>query len=216
MYQLPCFINKILIAFLGIFFCLAEGGNFPQDNNKQDLSVIYDSRLTLSEALKGIEIPDNIRNNLVIIDVHYFSFDNKLHLGQLVIHKNLSKDIQEIFNIIKAEKFPVAKVIPVVKYNWSDSASMNDNNTSAFNYRRVKGSNKLSAHAKGKAIDINPLFNPFVKNKYVSPEGAVYDTSRPGTIAKESFLVKEFLKRGWKWGGNWKTVKDYQHFEKNE
>ncbi len=88
------------------------------------------------------------------------------------------------------------------------------NNTSAFNYRCAAGSKKLSMHAYGFAIDINPVQNPYIKGKVVLPPGAVYDIRKSGTLAYNSPVVKTFIRLGWTWGGNWKSLKDYQHFEK--
>ncbi len=176
--------------------------------------AITDCGYTLAEALKGKNIPANIKSRLVIVDVEYYSFDGKLHAGQLVVNKDLAKDIIGIFKEIKKIKFPVAKVIPVCAYDWSDSASMSDDNTSAFNYRFIKGTKKLSNHALGRAVDINPLFNPQIKKDEILPPNGSYKSSRPGTITRNSPVVEFFKKKGWIWGGDWKSSKDYQHFEK--
>jgi hypothetical protein len=180
----------------------------------QDDKIIIDSDYTFEEIFLNSNVPVNIRKNLNLISVEYFSFDDKLHRGQVLIHKGLANDIIEIFKVIKAEKFPVSKVIPINKYNWFDEKSMNDNNTSAFNFRFVKGSSLLSSHALGRAIDINPVQNPHVKNGKTIPVNSKYDVNVRGTISTNTFLVKEFAKRGWDWGGFWKRNKDYQHFEK--
>ncbi|MFN3871419.1 MAG: M15 family metallopeptidase [Ignavibacterium sp.] len=179
-----------------------------------DESVIIDSDMTFEEAIAGINIPESIKNNLVLIDVQYYSFDGKLHQGQLLVHKSAAKDLIEIFEIIKEIKFPVQRVVPIVKYGWNDDVSMRANNTSAFNYRKLRDANIVSYHSKGLAIDINPLQNPHIKRGKTIPEGAEYDKSRPGTITDSSTIVKEFRKRGWIWGGFWRSSKDYQHFEK--
>ena len=176
--------------------------------------VILDCNYSFEEAISGKEIPKEITRNLVLLNVEYYSFDDKLHRGQIVLHKRAEKDIKEIFEIIKEIKFPISKVIPVVKYHWSDEASMNDNNTSAFNYRKVKGQNVLSFHSYGLAIDINPIQNPHIKRNLIQPSNAKYDIKAAGTILKNSRIVQEFKKRGWQWGGTWRSSKDYQHFEK--
>jgi hypothetical protein len=181
-------------------------------NNKQE--VIVDSSLNFEQSVSSLDFPAEIRANLKLVDVQYYSFDNKLHKGQVVVNKDLADDIIEIFKEIEHNKFPIAKVIPVNKYNWSDSASMLDNNTSAFNYRVIKGTTRLSKHSYGRAIDINPWLNPEIINKEVLPEGAVYDPHKEGTITGSSFIVKLFKQKGWEWGGDWKNYKDYQHFEK--
>lgn len=159
-------------------------------------------------------IPQSVKKDLRIISVHYYSFDGKIHQGQLVVHKEVEKDLIDIFDIILKRKFPINKVIPISKYDWSDDKSMKDNNTSVFNYRKIEGTNTLSRHASGKAIDINPFQNPQIKRGKTIPKGATYNEKISGTIVKNSWLVSEFTKRGWQWGGNWKSSKDYQHFEK--
>lgn len=128
----------------------------------------------------------------MLLNVEYYSFDSKLHRGQIVLHKNVEKDIKEIFEIIRIIKFPVSKVIPIAKYKWSDEDSMNDNNTSAFNYRKVKGQKILSAHSYGLAIDINPEQNPHIKRNIVQPANGKYDINSAGTILKNSRIVQEF------------------------
>lgn len=190
---------------------------FPNMDNVDQSSeqIIIDSDLSFSQAISGTNAPKEVIDNLILLNVEYYGFDKKLHRGQLVIHKDLKQDVEEIFEFIKSSKFPIEKVIPIVKYNWSDDASMLDNNTSSFNYRKVAGKSKLSNHSFGTAIDINPFVNPAVySNGRVSPTGAQYNPRAEGAISKNSALTREFLKRGWRWGGDWTTLKDYQHFEK--
>ena len=192
-------------------FSITKNKGTIQDSN----NVIIDSNVSLGEALSGIDIPPRVKNLLTIVNVYYYSFDGRLHRGQIVINKYLAKDIMEIFNLIKERKFPIKKVVPVFRYNRNDIASMEDDNTSAFNYRIVKGTKKLSEHAMGRAIDINPVQNPQIKNGVITPKGSLYKFNLPGTISDTSFIVKFFLEKGWDWGGNWKHFKDYQHFEKH-
>lgn len=176
---------------------------------------IVDSQMTFEEAILGSRAPKEIIDSLVLINVLYYSFDNRLHKGQLLVSKDVAKEINEIFRIILETKFPIEKVIPIVNYDWSDSISMEENNTSAFNYRFVTGTNRLSLHSFGRAIDINPFFNPVVhKDGRTEPKRAVYDPNKAGTFTKDNVIVKEFLKRGWRWGGLFSSYKDYHHFDK--
>lgn len=206
-------MRTAVILLIALLFTSNSPNDFIREL-QDDQEIIIDCNYTLEEAISGMEIPAWIKKNLVLLDVEYYSFDDKLHKGQLVVHKRAVRDIKEIFEIIRSIKFPVNKVIPVVKYNWSDEASMNDNNTSAFNYRKVKGQKLLSAHSYGLAIDINPLQNPHIKRNTVQPVNGKYDIKAGGTILKTSRVVQEFRKRGWQWGGTWRSSKDYQHFEK--
>jgi len=206
-------MTKLILLFflpllIRIFICSNDLKQQKEDE------IIIDSNYNLKEAIQGIEIPKSIITKLILIDVKYFSFDQKLHRGQIVANRSVENDIKEIFKFIKELKFPIAKVIPIVRYKWNDEASMNDNNTTAFNFRNVKGYKILSAHSLGLAIDINPLQNPHVKGKFVQPPAAKYDMKVPGTIKRDSKIVFEFRKRGWQWGGTWRSSKDYQHFEK--
>ena len=148
------------------------------------------------------------------------SFDGKIHQGQLVLDKKLAKDIEIIFKLAFAEKFPILSVIPVSHPNfrkngrWDDDLSMIANNTSAFNYRQKTGGGSLSNHAYGTAIDINTVQNPYLKGKILLPPNGSYQPQTPGTFDANHPIVKKFIELGWDWGGNWTTLKDYQHFEK--
>lgn len=206
-------MRTAVVLLIALLFTSKSPSDFAREL-QDDQEIIIDCNYTFEEAISGVEIPAWIKKNLVLLDVEYYSFDEKLHKGQLVLHKRAERDIKEIFEIIRSIKFPVNKVIPVVKYNWSDEASMNDNNTSSFNYRKVKGQKLLSAHSYGLAIDINPLQNPHIKRNTVQPVNGKYDIKAEGTILKTSRVVQEFRKRGWQWGGSWRSSKDYQHFEK--
>jgi hypothetical protein len=205
---------KLMFLLTFLFIQLIEYQLKPISNVQYPTEIIIDCNYSFAEAIQGIEIPKSIINQLTLVDVEYYSFDDRLHRGQIVINKKAVEDIKEIFDFIKTSRFPIAKVIPIVKYNWDDETSMNENNTTAFNYRKVKGSKVLSSHSSGMAIDINPLRNPHIKGGVVNPSKGKYDINVPGTILRDSKLVKEFLKRGWQWGGRWRSSKDYQHFEK--
>lgn len=210
---LLCVISAISVSNLLAQSDIINNNVYHVQNHNSEFLII-DSQLTFEEAIYGISIPQSIISNLVLVDVFYYSFDGSLRKGQLLINKAVKQDIIEIFEFIKESRFPVDKVIPIVKYDWSDEASLADNNTTAFNYRFVSGTRIVSNHAYGYAIDINPMQNPYIKRTKILPAGAVYDPDAPGTITRDSQLVKEFKKRGWSWGGDWKSVKDYQHFEK--
>jgi len=182
-------------------------------------ALIIDSDFaSLREAVANspVPIPRNIYRTLALITVFYVSYDGKIHQGQLVVHRNLKDEIQEIFRKLLFLRFPIEKVIPITKYGWDDGKSMADNNSSAFNYRVIeRRPEDLSHHAYAWALDLNPRDNPFVDEEgIILPEGAVYDHLVPGTITSDGPVVQLFLERGWVWGGYWKSIKDYQHFQK--
>ena len=177
--------------------------------------VIIDSAMTFAEAVAGTKAPKRVLASLCIVDVRYYAFDGRLHQGQLVIHRAVRNDTLDLFQLIERLRFPIEKAIPVSRYEWSDEASMADNNTSAFNYRFIEGTSRLSRHAAGRAIDINPRLNPvFYKNGTIQPVGAVYNMKQPGTLHGRHTIVKTFRSLGWAWGGRFKSMKDYHHFEK--
>ncbi len=170
--------------------------------------------MTFEEAIAGTGAPSSLIEHLCLIAVPYVSFDNRLHEGQLVVHKDIQRDIADLFGLMAAWEFPIGRIVPIVRYGWSDDASMADNNTSAFNYRFIAGTARLSAHALGLAVDINPLVNPVVyADGRVSPLKACYEPGGKGVLTAESPVVQEFLRRGWRWGGLFESFKDYHHFE---
>ena len=170
--------------------------------------------MTLAEALAGKEIPADIRETQVLLDLEYSGFDGVLRPGQMIVHRDLEIEVREIFADIAAARFPIEKMLPVVVFDWSDDASMAANNSSAFNYRLAVGKSKLSLHAYGRAIDINPLQNPYIKDDLILPPAGVYNPGVPGTLLADGPVVKAFEKRGWTWGGRWTSLKDWHHFEK--
>lgn len=173
-----------------------------------------DSALTLEGALSGKEIPEVVRSTLALVEVRYIAADADAHQGQLVVHESLRADVEAIFDELFVARFLIVKAVPICRYGWSDDASILDNNTSAFNYRSIGGTNRLSNHAFGRAIDINPLWNPLVRDGVIEPPGEAYDEQRPGTVVADGPVVKAFRIRGWQWGGEWQNPKDWQHFEK--
>lgn len=181
------------------------------------LDAVVDSDMTFEEAIAGTKAPQNVIDDLVLLNVEYYSFDERLHRGQLVVHKDVEEDVARIFDLIRKERFPVAKVVPIVAYDWSDDASMLDNNTSAFNYRFIAGTKRLSQHSFGRAVDINPFNNPVVyPSGKVSPDGAKYDPNAPGAFTEDSPIVKEFKRLGWRWGKYFTKYDDNHHFDKVE
>lgn len=169
--------------------------------------------MTLEEALQEKEIPDEIRNIVTLVTVPYFSFGGTEEEGQLVVHKDLAPDIEALFAKLFEMQFPIQRMIPIVAYDWDDALSMAANNSSAFNYRVIAGTDRRSNHAYGRAVDINPVQNPYVgASGVVAPEGAVYDLAQKGTVT--ALIAEIFQSYGWKWGGDWTDRKDWQHFEK--
>ena len=209
------FMHNFTISFyLFLLSLLFMPASQAQSKKPAQENIIVDANYTLESSLAGLQFPDSIRKTLQLVTVTYYSFDNKLHLGQLVIHKELAKDITAIFEELRKKHFKIEKVIPIVKYGWNDDSSMADNNTSAFNYRVVAHTTRLSNHSWGRAVDINPRLNPQFVKGVPSPPGSTYNSKVEGTITAKSFVVKLFKQRGWRWLGTLTSREDYQHFDK--
>ncbi len=167
-------------------------------------------------------------SSLTYITMPHYNFDGVLQMGEMIVSKDVAYDVIAIFEELFRNKYQVKSMHLVDNY-WTgdpdstDSASIDVNNTSAFNYRTATGSSKLSNHAYGKAIDINPQQNPYVSYKSGSPKWShsnandyiKRDTGLPHVITHDDLAYKVFTKYGFSWGGDWNSVKDYQHFDKN-
>lgn len=159
--------------------------------------------------------PDQLRR----VEVNHLGFDGQTHRGALVVDEQLVPRVVEVFEQLYRIGYPIAKMRTVDAYPGAeDELSMADNNTSAFNCRGIPGSTSWSYHAYGRAIDLNPLLNPYIPSSgAVEPAnaGPYGDRSRtdPGILHAGDPAVLAFIDRGWAWGGNWRTPKDYQHFE---
>jgi len=161
-------------------------------------------------------------SDLRYIRLLHWDFEGKTRIGELIVNKLIAEDIVEIFKELYKNKYPIERIVLVDEYDADDNKSMAANNSSAFNYRKIADTDRLSNHSLGLAIDINPLYNPYVRTingkTVVLPEnGEEYadrSMANPYYIDHENLCYKEFIKRGFTWGGDWKKSKDYQHFEK--
>jgi hypothetical protein len=159
--------------------------------------------------------PEELRQ----LTLSYRDFQNQPRIGILLVHHDLADEVVRLFRDFYSLGFPIEQMVPIEEYKGNDDASMAANNTSAFNCRDATGKPGVySNHSWGRAIDINPLTNPYVKGDQVlPPEGRKYlDRAKvfKGSILKDGFVVREFEKNGWTWGGRWPDRQDYQHFEK--
>lgn len=161
--------------------------------------------------------------DLSYLHILHYDFNGEVQIGELICNKKIANDLLEIFFELYRNEYQIEKIKLIEEYNGDDTASMLDNNTSCFNYRVVDGSANLSKHAYGMAIDINPFYNPYVVYRsdgstYISPEGSEQYTDRskdfPYKIDGNDLCYKLFTERGFTWGGNWNSMKDYQHFQK--
>ena len=226
---------KKLWSFFGIFIVLTVMGGNVGGGDTAEAAAIETYRKgfsyeTISSSVKKQIIGKSYRKNrhiklkdLRYVKVLHYGFDGKVKKGELIVHKKIAKKTVRIFYELYQAKYPIQKMKLIDHYHANDSRSMRANNSSAFNYRKISGSSKLSNHAYGFAIDVNPRINPWVKGKSVSPSnGTVYRQRktkkcrgkyRNYMIHKNDKIYKIFKKYGFSWGGDWKSSKDYQHFE---
>lgn len=214
----------------------AENQSAPQEE-----TAVMSDRLTyqdgfyyesLSDEIKtritGISYPADDGNAAISYDtlrfvgVRYYDFNGEEQNGELICHKAIAQDLVEIFYELYEIQYPIEKVALVDDYQGDDELSMQNNNSSCFNYRALP-SGRLSNHAYGLAIDINPFYNPYVTTRSdgsvnIAPAGSENYADREQAFAhkidQDDPAYKLFIQHGFTWGGNWRSSKDYQHFEK--
>ena len=192
----------------------------------------------LSAGFSISEIPDSVwqkmqgrtwqpnhvisRDDLRYLRLMHWDYDGKTHHGEMVCHRLIARKLICIFTELYRQHYPIQKIRLADDYDADDERQMRDNNTSCFCFRTVSGRQKLSYHARGLAVDINPLYNPYVRTqkdgtRVIQPKTATPWCDRQKDfqykISKGDLCYKLFLQNGFVWGGSWKTQKDYQHFE---
>ena len=141
--------------------------------------------------------------------------------GELICNVRIAEPLTEIFKKLYAENYPIEKIRLIDEYGADDELSMRDNNSSCFNFRYVSYTNRISLHGYGMAVDINPLYNPYIKEvdgkKIIAPDNSADYEDRtknfPYKITEDDLCCKLFAAHGFLWGGrDLPEEKDYQHF----
>lgn len=155
----------------------------------------------------------------------YIDFNGEDQVGELIVHKEIAEEMIQILGEMYAVGYPIRQMRLISDFDGNDWQSIEADNTSAFNCRKATGSKKWSNHAYGKAIDMNPIENPYISRKgYISHKASqkyrqrVHEDNSPedrAVLLKDDPVTKILKSYGYHWGGDWKTVKDYQHFDKN-
>jgi hypothetical protein len=171
--------------------------------------------------MQGKSYPEDCkvkREELRYLSVLHVDANGGEHKGELVCNKAIAEDLIYIFRELYKARYPIERMTLIDRFDADDEQSMRDNNSSCFCYRVVKGTAKLSKHAQGLAIDINPLYNPCVRGRRVQPATASRYVNRQRSfnykIEHGDLLWQLFTERGFRWGGAWRSMKDWQHFEK--
>ena len=185
---------------------------------------------TLSDAvfarMQGRSFPKDCtvsRSDLRYLKVKHYDAHGQEHQGELVCHKRIAADLLDIFRQLHQAHYPIERIHLVDNYDANDERSMTANNTSCFCFRKIAGSQRLSKHSLGMAIDINPLHNPCVSKRrdgssVIQPAAGKKYADRNKKyayqITKGDLCYRLFRQHGFSWGGDWRSKKDYQHFEK--
>ena len=157
--------------------------------------------------------------DLVYLTVLHLDFSGNVQTGELVVHRLLGEEVLAIFQDLFEAGFPIESIRLIDDFDADDNRSMAANNSSAFCTRPILGQEtELSRHSFGFAIHLNPLQNPYIRGDQILPAGSEEyldrETPQPGMIVPGQPAYEAFISRGWSWGGNWQSIKDYQHMEK--
>lgn len=191
------------------------------------VSVINDTLKTRIYNKSYCENDDITLDQLRYLKVLHYNFEHKIQVGECIVNKEIAEDCIDIFTELFRNEYEIQSMHLIDDF-WTgdgtstDTASMNANNSSAFCYRVIAGTTKLSNHALGFAIDINPYQNPYITYRdgvpvYYHKDAENYagrTTAKPHMITHDDLCYRLFTKHGFTWGGDWKNSKDYQHFEK--
>lgn len=206
---------KVLLAIGATVF--SAGGQPGFQGRSEPIRGQIEERIEGSSWRPGCPVGlDKLR----LLELTHWGFDGDVHRGRLVVHRREAEGVLAAMKRLYRLRYPIRRMELIDRYGADDDRSMNADNTSAFNCRFVAGTNRWSMHAYGRAIDLNPIENPYVTGSHVSPPaGEPYaDRSRnaPGMIHAGDGVVEALAKKaGWEWGGAWPGARDYQHFSSN-
>ena len=200
---------------------LVSGGGLVSTATARDatftvapISKAQAARMTGVSWRPGCPVP---LRYLRVVTASYRGFDGRTRTGRIVVHRDVAADVLTVLRRLYAERFPIRRMVPVDAYGGSDFRSIEADNTSAFNCRYVDGTSRWSEHAYGRAIDLNPIENPYVTSSGTTSHRA----SRPylrrspyrtGMAVAGGAVVRAFAAVGWSWGGRWSGARDHQHF----
>ena len=183
-----------------------------------------DAFVSSVEAVTAADLPSSWRPGCPVapdalrrLRLTFWGFDDQPHTGALIVNASVATAVTQVFARLYARRFPIRRMEPVDAYGGSDEASLDADNTAGFNcrYAVAAGPKHWSVHAYGKAIDVNPVENPYIDRGVIHPaSGAAFvrrTPVRPGMAYPGGDLNAAFGSIGWGWGGRWSSP-DYQHF----
>jgi len=212
-------MSKIIFLLISITALISAGsrGKIYQIDNS------IKKRIVGKSWKRGCPVP---LYDLRYLKIPYIDFNGHRRVGEMIVHKTVAEDVLDIFDKLYRKRYPIRRMelISNPPFNADDFTSIEYDNTSAFNCRPVTGGTKWSNHSYGKAIDINPLENPYISRsgkiahtkslKYRRRVRVGNSPEQRAMILKNDYIVRLFKSKGWRWGGDWHSIKDYQHFDK--
>lgn len=227
-------MKSIFISFLFLFLSIAGMAQRPGDVLPECRNAQEQRQLT-ARFFTHQPIPDSVfrrmkgrsfgrdctvkRSDLRYLLVLHRNKEGRTQVGEMVCNKAIASQLTAIFKELYEGGYRIERMVLIDDYGADDERSMAANNTTCFNFRFMTGSHsRVSKHGMGMAVDINPLYNPYVKGTRVQPAaGRAYINNRAKVqmaILSGDLCHSLFLKHGFSWGGAWRSLKDYQHFEK--
>jgi hypothetical protein len=207
-----------LAAILALLAVLASGAAAAPapsfSGSASPLSTALRATMTGVSWRPGCPVP---LSDLRLVRARHWGFDGRVHSGRIVVHRDVAEKVLSVFRRLYGARFPIRRMVSVDAYGASDFRSIEADNTSAFNCRNVDGTSRWSEHAYGRAIDLNPIENPYVGSSGTTSHRASTpylrrSPYRPGMAVEGGTVVRAFDAIGWGWGGRWSGAKDYQHF----
>ena len=161
------------------------------------------------------------REDLRYLHVLHRDLEGNEHEGEMIVNVHIAGDVLDILKKLYEADYPIEKIRLIDEYGADDELSMEDNNSSSFNFRFISHTTRISKHGLGLAVDINTLYNPYTKivdgERIVEPVTAEAYLDReadfPYKIDEDDLCYRLFIEKGFEWGGSWEDRKDYQHFE---
>ena len=218
----PLLVASAALALLVLAPAVGARPGGGRGSEPQTSTPPFTSRVA---AVTAADLPHSWRpgcpvgpSELRLLRLAHWDFAGGRRIGELVVHRDAAADVVGVFRRLYRARFPIRRIVRVDAYRGGDDASMAADNTSGFNCRfaQAAGPKRWSEHAYGRAIDVNPVENPYVEGARVSPPAgrafANRSRSRPGMAVAGGVLVQAFAAEGWSWGGRWIGKPDYQHF----
>lgn len=219
-------MRKITLMLLALWSILLLFGGCGSKQSTETKDSFYITEITddIFSRIQGKSFKEDCtlpREDLRYLHVLHKDIEGKTHEGEMIVNKRIAKDVLEILKELYEKDYPIEKIRLVDEYDADDELSMEDNNSSSFNFRFISHTTRISKHGLGLAVDINTLYNPYTKvvdgERIVEPvTGEPYldrEAEFDYKIDHDDLCYKLFVEHGFEWGGDWTDRKDYQHFE---